>query len=202
MTDVTTSEGRGWKRFSILVPILTALIMFASGWFAKSQLGKDAEADRILRGRELEQKRLEHEENARIQRLETVSKFLPYLRDKNPEVRNVALKAVRELGMMPIERGALRSPSVSRLFRSRPLRHPAETVRNQRKLAQDSLLPAQDLRLSLRSDTVPRSDSTAPVRPDSAARRRGAYGLWQAADGTYWVGGACSSGQVCASIVP
>lgn len=195
MNNPSDSEDRGWKRISILVPLITAALAFGGGWYANSQQGKQSEADRLLRVQELEQQRREHAETVRIQRYEIASKFLPYLRDENPEVRNVALKAVRELGVMPVAADALDARSVTRLSRPRSPRDSADTQRNVAKLAQDSLLPAEDLRLSLRSDTV-------PVGPDSAVSGRRAFGLWRAADGTYWVGGTCSPGQQCATITP
>ncbi len=199
MTGQANSEGIGWKRLALITPLIAALIAFAGGWFANSRLERESNADRVVRERELEQKRREHEEDSRIKRYEVASEYIPLLHDENAEVRAVALKAVQDLGVMPVEQSAAGSKSVARLFRSRPPKDTAETRRDAGKLAQDSLLPARDLRLALR-DPVSGPDSVA-VQTHTSVGRRGAYGLWRDVNGEYWVGGPCAEGQVCASII-
>jgi len=200
----STIDGAGWKRFGVVVPIITALIGAVAGWCGNTltleRQERASAEERLVRMKELEQKQLEHEVDSRLQRYETASKFLPYLKDENPEVRSVALKAVEELGIQPVAKQQLQTKSVAELFRPRSADTLGDTAKSAQKLAQDSLLPAENLGLALR-ETISPSD-TPSVRTDSTSVRRRAYGLWRDVNGNYWVGGPCVAGQVCADLTP
>jgi hypothetical protein len=190
--------------------IATAFIAFVALLFSFLTNYRDSVQRQAIHQSELAQRDRVQAENLRVQELQIINAFLPYLTGRDEKKKELAVRAVSHLTnpeLAAVFAGIEPSPGTAaglNTLRRSPRLAPNEraridTVLNRFPSGSRDVLEILDVPGGgLRSDTVFRTDTAVSAPPAlGRTRGKGTCGLWQDERGGYYCSGPCLEGQAC-----